>query len=37
MFLTIKGTRKRTQFELEMEVENLGAHLNAYTSRVSEK
>ncbi|CAF4320698.1 unnamed protein product, partial [Rotaria magnacalcarata] len=27
------GTNKRTQRELELEVENLGAHLNAYTSR----
>lgn len=24
---------KRTQTELEIEVENMGAHLNAYTSR----
>jgi hypothetical protein len=27
------GTDKRTQRALELEVENLGAHLNAYTSR----
>lgn len=27
------GTQKRTQRALELEVENLGAHLNAYTSR----
>ena len=31
MFL--QGTSKRSQRELEAEVENLGAHLNAYTSR----
>jgi len=30
---TISGTNKRTQHGLELEVENLGAHLNAYTSR----
>ena len=28
-----KGTGKRSQHGLELEVENLGAHLNAYTSR----
>lgn len=28
-----KGTEKRSQADLEMEIENLGAHLNAYTSR----
>jgi processing peptidase subunit beta len=28
-----KGTGKRTRMGLEMEVENLGGHLNAYTSR----
>merc|ERR1712212_1269665 len=28
-----KGTAKRTQTGLELEVENMGAHLNAYTSR----
>jgi mitochondrial-processing peptidase subunit beta len=27
------GTGKRSQHALEIEVENLGAHLNAYTSR----
>ncbi|CAH7666390.1 peptidase family M16-domain-containing protein [Phakopsora pachyrhizi] len=27
------GTQKRTQHSLELEIENLGAHLNAYTSR----
>ena len=31
MFL--QGTSKRSQRELEAEVENLGAYLNAYTSR----
>ncbi|CAF1163229.1 unnamed protein product [Rotaria sordida] len=31
--MAFKGTNKRTQRELELEVENLGAHLNAYTSR----
>jgi len=31
--LIFKGTQRRSQFELEIEVENLGAHLNAYTSR----
>lgn len=29
----MQGTKKRSQTELELEVENLGAHLNAYTSR----
>ena len=31
--MAFKGTGKRTQSGLELEVENLGAHLNAYTSR----
>lgn len=31
--MAFKGTAKRTQTDLELEVENLGAHLNAYTSR----
>jgi len=31
--LVFKGTANRTQHELELEVENMGAHLNAYTSR----
>ncbi|TQS36235.1 hypothetical protein Golomagni_03320 [Golovinomyces magnicellulatus] len=30
--LAFKGTGKRTQKQLELEIENLGAHLNAYTS-----
>ena len=31
--LSFKGTKSRTQNGLELEVENLGASLNAYTSR----
>lgn len=31
--MAFKGTQKRTQLQLELEVENAGAHLNAYTSR----
>lgn len=31
--MAFKGTNKRNQHALELEVENLGAHLNAYTSR----
>lgn len=31
--MAFKGTRKRSQYGLELEVENMGAHLNAYTSR----
>ncbi|KAK7744126.1 Mitochondrial-processing peptidase subunit beta [Cytospora paraplurivora] len=31
--LAFKGTANRTQQQLELEIENLGAHLNAYTSR----
>lgn len=31
--MAFKGTDKRSQTDLELEVENLGAHLNAYTSR----
>jgi len=31
--LAFKGTNKRTREQLEMEVENIGGHLNAYTSR----
>ncbi|KAK9456152.1 Metalloenzyme, LuxS/M16 peptidase-like protein [Dipodascopsis uninucleata] len=31
--LAFKGTTKRSQQQLELEIENLGAHLNAYTSR----
>ena len=32
-FASLQGTGKRSQHALELEVENLGAHLNAYTSR----
>ena len=28
-----QGTKKRSQLDLELEIENMGAHLNAYTSR----
>ena len=31
--LAFKGTNKRTREQLEMEVEDIGGHLNAYTSR----
>ena len=31
--MAFKGTQRRTQLQLELEVENAGAHLNAYTSR----
>lgn len=31
--MTFKGTPKRSQRDLEIEVENMGAQLNAYTSR----
>lgn len=31
--LMFKGTKNRTRVQLETEVENLGMHLNAYTSR----
>lgn len=31
--MAFKGTEKRTQTQLELQVENMGAHLNAYTSR----
>ena len=31
--MAFKGTNRRSQRFLELEVENLGAHLNAYTSR----
>lgn len=31
--MAFKGTSKRSQTRLELEVENMGAHLNAYTSR----
>lgn len=31
--MAFKGTKTRDQRSLELEVENIGAHLNAYTSR----
>ena len=31
--MAFKGTPTRTQKQLEVEIENMGAHLNAYTSR----
>lgn len=31
--MAFKGTAQRSQTQLELEVENMGAHLNAYTSR----
>jgi len=31
--LAFKGTQRRTQGQLELEIENMGGHLNAYTSR----
>lgn len=31
--LSFKGTNKRSQQQLELEIENMGGHLNAYTSR----
>ena len=31
--MAFKGTKSRTQTQLEMEIENMGGHLNAYTSR----
>jgi processing peptidase subunit beta len=31
--LSFKGTTKRSQQQLEVEIENMGGHLNAYTSR----
>eukprot|EP00400_MALV-I_sp_L67-5_P000193 gene193-434_t len=31
--MAFKGTKRRSRLQLEKEIENLGAHLNAYTSR----
>ena len=31
--MAFKGTSKRSQYQLEIEIENMGGHLNAYTSR----
>jgi len=33
--MAFKGTKGRSQNQLELEVENMGAHLNAYTARES--
>ncbi|KAL8448475.1 hypothetical protein Emed_003809 [Eimeria media] len=31
--MAFKGTKRRSRIQLEQEIENMGAHLNAYTSR----
>lgn len=31
--MAFKGTSRRTQYQLEVEIEDMGGHLNAYTSR----
>jgi len=31
--MAFKGTKNRSQLQLELEIENMGGHLNAYTSR----
>ncbi|KAI8851857.1 Metalloenzyme, LuxS/M16 peptidase-like protein [Chytridium lagenaria] len=31
--MAFKGTKTRSQLDLEVQIENMGAHLNAYTSR----
>ena len=31
--MIFKGTAKRSKHDLETEIENMGGHLNAYTSR----
>ena len=31
--MAFKGTKSRSQVQLETEIENMGGHLNAYTSR----
>ncbi|KAJ3192779.1 55 kDa erythrocyte membrane protein, partial [Irineochytrium annulatum] len=31
--MAFKGTKTRSQIDLEMQIENMGGHLNAYTSR----
>lgn len=31
--MAFKGTKTRSVFDIEQQIENLGAHLNAYTSR----
>lgn len=30
--IVLQGTTNRTQQQLELEIENMGGHLNAYTS-----
>ena len=32
----MQGTEKRTQQQLELEIENMGGHLNAYTSVIDD-
>jgi hypothetical protein len=29
----MQGTERRAQYDIEVEIENMGGHLNAYTSR----
>eukprot|EP00126_Sphaerothecum_destruens_P003708 Sdes_comp17484_c0_seq1m6720 len=31
--MAFKGTKTRSQYDIELEIENMGGHLNAYTSR----
>lgn len=31
--MAFKGTKRRAQYDIEVEIENMGGHLNAYTSR----
>jgi len=31
--MAFKGTNRRAQYDIEVEIENMGGHLNAYTSR----
>lgn len=32
MLIDVQGTNRRNQHQLELEIENMGGHLNAYTS-----
>jgi mitochondrial-processing peptidase subunit beta len=32
-FLLFQGTQRRNTSQIELEIENMGGHLNAYTSR----
>ena len=32
MLMVMQGTKNRSQHQLELEIENMGGHLNAYTS-----